>query len=66
MDIGAKIKRMRLANGLTLEELANRSELTKGFLSQLERDLTSPSVATLEDILEVDIWARNYVKNLLK
>ena len=52
MDIGAKIKRMRLANGLTLEELANRSELTKGFLSQLERDLTSPSVATLEDILE--------------
>ena len=52
MDIGAKIKRLRLTNGLTLEELANRSELTKGFLSQLERDLTSPSVATLEDILE--------------
>ena len=52
MDIGAKIKRLRLANGLTLEELANRSEWTKGFLSQLERDLTSPSVATLEDILE--------------
>lgn len=52
MDIGAKIKRLRLVNGLTLEELANRSELTKGFLSQLERDLTSPSVATLEDILE--------------
>lgn len=52
MDIGAKIKRLRLTNGLTLEELANRSELTKGFLSQLERDLTSPSVTTLEDILE--------------
>lgn len=52
MDIGAKIKRLRLSNQLTLEELANRSELTKGFLSQLERDLTSPSVATLENILE--------------
>lgn len=52
MDIGSKIKRLRQANGLTLEELANRSELTKGFLSQLERDLTSPSVTTLEDILE--------------
>jgi transcriptional regulator with XRE-family HTH domain len=52
MNIGSKIKRLRLANGLTLEELANRSELTKGFLSQLERDLTSPSVATLVDILE--------------
>ena len=50
--ISSKVKRLRQANGLTLEELANRSELTKGFLSQLERDLTSPSVATLEDILE--------------
>ena len=46
MDIGAKIKRIRLSNQLTLEELANRSELTKVFLSQLERDLTSPSVAS--------------------
>lgn len=52
MNIGKKIKRIRLTNGLTLEELANRSELTKGFLSQLEHDKTSPSVATLEDILE--------------
>lgn len=52
MEIGAKIKRLRLSNGLTLEELANRSELTKGFLSQLERDLTSPSITTLEYILE--------------
>ncbi len=52
MEIGSKIKRLRLANGLTLEELANRSELTKGFLSQLERELTSPSVTTLQYILE--------------
>ncbi len=52
MDIGKKIRELRLANGLTLEELASRSELTKGFLSQLERDLTSPSISTLEDILE--------------
>ena len=47
MDIGAKIKRIRLSNQLTLEELANRSELTKGFLSQLERDLTSPRAERL-------------------
>ena len=52
MQIGAKIKALRIANDLTLEELASRSELTKGFLSQLERDLTSPSISTLEDILE--------------
>ena len=52
MDIGPKIKRLRIRNRLTLEELASRCELPKGFLSQLERDLASPSIATLEDILE--------------
>ena len=52
MDIGPKIKRLRIRNGLTLAELASRCELTTGFLSQLERDLASPSIATLEDILE--------------
>lgn len=52
MDIGTKIKQLRLANDLTLEELADRSELTKGFLSQVERNRTSPSISTLEDILE--------------
>ena len=43
---------MRLRLGLTQEELADRTELTKGFISQLERDKTSPSIATLMDILE--------------
>ncbi len=50
--IGEKIKSLRIKMGLTQEELANRSELSKGFISQLERDLTSPSIATLIDILE--------------
>lgn len=52
MDIGKKLKELRLQNDLTLEDLASRSELTKGFLSQVERNLTTPSIATLEDILE--------------
>lgn len=52
MNIGEKIKSLRIQNSLTQEELADRSELTKGFISQLERDLTSPSIATLVDILE--------------
>ena len=52
MDIGARIKQLRIKNDLTLEELASRTELTKGFLSQLERNLTSPSIQTLEDIAE--------------
>ena len=41
MDIGNKLK-----------ELADRSELSKGFISQLERNLTSPSITTLMDILQ--------------
>jgi len=52
MKIGNKIKRLRLGHGLTQEELADRCELTKGYISQLERDLTSPSISTLVDILE--------------
>lgn len=52
MIIGNKIKQLRIKNGLTQEELANRSELSKGFISQVERDLTSPSISTLVDILE--------------
>ncbi len=39
--------------GLTQEELANRAYLTKGFISQVERNLTSPSIATLKSILDV-------------
>lgn len=51
--IGKKIKRLRILNNLTQEELASRCDLTKGYISQLENDLTSPSIATLVDILEV-------------
>ena len=52
MQIGEKIKQLRMQHRLTQEELANRCELSKGFISQLERDLTSPSISTLMDILE--------------
>lgn len=50
-EIGIKIKRLRVLCKLTQEELANRCELTKGYISQLENDLTSPSISTLTDIL---------------
>ncbi len=52
MNIGEKIKELRVRNGLTQQELADRCELSKGFISQVERELTSPSIATLMDILE--------------
>lgn len=52
MELGARLRRLRLQRGLTQEELADRCELSKGFISQVERDLTSPSIATLNDMLE--------------
>ena len=52
MDIGKKIRLLRIQRGLTQEELADRGGLSKGFISQLERNLSSPSIATLMDLLE--------------
>lgn len=52
MEIGKKIRELRTFMNLTQEELADRCELSKGFISQVERDLTSPSISTLIDILQ--------------
>ena len=51
MQIGEKIRMLRLKRNLTQEELADRCELSKSFISQLENDYTSPSIETLEDIV---------------
>ena len=52
LNIGEKLREMRIQRGLTQEELAARCELSKGFISQVENDLASPSIATLMDMLE--------------
>ena len=51
LKIGKKIKELRTLCNLTQEELASRTELTKGYISQLENDLAEPSVSTLYDII---------------
>ncbi len=51
MNIGEKLRSLRQKNNLTQKELADRCELSKGFISQLESNQTSPSLSTLEDIL---------------
>jgi transcriptional regulator with XRE-family HTH domain len=53
MQIGKKIKQLRLKKGLTQEELGERTDLSKGYISQMERDHTSPSIETLFSLLEV-------------
>lgn len=53
MKIGAKIRRLRKLRGLTIEDVATGADLTKGFISQVERDMNVPSVLNLKQILDV-------------
>jgi len=52
MEIGEKLRNLRVQKNLTQEELGERTDLTKGYISQLERDLSSPSMETFFTILE--------------
>ncbi len=50
MQLGKKIRDLRLRRGLTVQQLAAASRLSKGFISQVENDRTSPSLSTLRDL----------------
>jgi len=52
LNIGKKLKALRLSSDLTQTELADRADLTKGFISQLENEQSSISVDSLVDILD--------------
>ncbi len=52
MNIGDKLRNLRLARRMTQAELADQLGLTKGYISQIENDLTSPSMQSLFSILE--------------
>lgn len=57
-SIGSLLKARRLSLGLTLQELADRAELSAAFLSQAERGKATPSIVSLINIakaLETDI-----------
>lgn len=53
IKIGSKLRAARQAHGYTLDQLASSAGLTKGFLSRVERDETSLSVASLITLCEV-------------
>ncbi|MCI1891325.1 helix-turn-helix domain-containing protein [Schleiferilactobacillus perolens] len=53
MDIGSRIRNLRIQKNLTQEELGERTDLSKGFISQLENNQSSPSLDTFFSILEV-------------
>jgi transcriptional regulator with XRE-family HTH domain len=50
MQLGRKIRDLRCRRGLTVHQLAAASGLSKGFISQVENDRTSPSLASLRDM----------------
>lgn len=52
LQIGQRLRRARLAGRMTLDDVARATGLTKGFISQLERDMTSASVASLVKVCE--------------
>lgn len=57
-DIGARIKQLRTQNKMTLKDLSEKTNLSIGFLSQLERGLTSIATDTLSviaDVFEVEL-----------
>src|SRR6476646_792268 len=50
LDLGARIRTLRLARGATLRELAAQAGATESFLSQVERGVASPSIASVHRI----------------
>ncbi|KNC20254.1 XRE family transcriptional regulator [Arthrobacter sp. RIT-PI-e] len=51
--IGSRLRAARQGQRMTIEQVADATGLTKGFLSRVERDLTSPSVASLVTLCQV-------------
>lgn len=52
MDIGQKLRSIRKQRGLSQRELATRAGLTNGTISLIEKNRTSPSVASLKSLLD--------------
>lgn len=50
MQLGRKIRDLRLRQGLTVQQLGEATGLSKGFVSQVENSRTSPSLSTLQDL----------------
>lgn len=50
--VGARVRSLRRERGLTIEQVAAATGLTKGFISQLERDRTSPSLSSIARICD--------------
>ena len=64
MDIGYKLRNLRRIKNLTQEELAERTDLSKGYISQIESNHASPSMETFLNLIEVlGTSASDFLKN---
>lgn len=52
MDPGSLLKRRRALHGVDQSELAKRANTSQGQISRIEQGRTSPTVRTLERLLE--------------
>ena len=52
LQLGPRIRALRQARNITLRELAARAGVTESFLSQVEREVTSPSIASVQRIAQ--------------
>lgn len=50
LSIGQKIRQWRKEKALTLQDLAKKTNMTAGYISQIENDKSSPSITTLRKI----------------
>ncbi|MGF9963265.1 helix-turn-helix domain-containing protein [Bacillus rhizoplanae] len=50
MNIGSTIREIRQRRGITIAQICEGTGLSKGFMSQVENNKTSPSISTLETI----------------
>ncbi|MGZ2416711.1 transcriptional regulator with XRE-family HTH domain, partial [Staphylococcus caledonicus] len=55
MQIGSKLRNLRRQKNLTQEELAERTDLSKGYISQIESQHASPSMETFLNIFNCQI-----------
>ena len=53
MDVGQNLKELRRRKGLTLREVAEAADVSKGFVSQIERGNANPSIGVLKRIADV-------------
>lgn len=59
IDVGARLKRLRVERSLTIARLAETAGVSSGMISQIERGTTNPSIRTLQRLraaLGVNLW----------